>query len=152
MAERYTRCGKRGDTVWQRNRYGQIHYPHHVPANPRSPAQQVVRGNWKLASTHWRTLAEEQRQVWCREAQDQKSRRRLGQRFRLKGYYYYMRVNVKLLNRGQPMMDLPPGDPPPAPLSFPLMVPQLARQLQQSVAAAAHPAVQSTCLPPPGTG
>jgi hypothetical protein len=152
MAEPYTKCGRRGDTVWQRNRYGQIHYPYHAPANPRSPAQQVVRGNWKMASTNWRVLAEPQRQSWCRDAQDQKSRRRLGKRLRLKGYYYYMRINVKLLNRGQPMMDLPPGDPPPAALSFPLMVSQLARQLQQSLAVSAQPVVQPAGLAPSGTG
>ena len=152
MAEPYTRCGKRGDTVWQRNRYGQISYKFFVPANPRSPAQQVVRGNFKTASTHWREIAEEQRQYWCRDAQDQKSRRRLGQRLRLKGFYYYMRINVKLLNRGQPMMDLPPGDPPPAALSFPLLVAQLARQLQQSLAVSAQPVVQPAGPTPPGTG
>ena len=148
MAEPYTRCGKRGDTVWQRNRYGQIHYPYHVPANPRSPAQQVVRGNFKTASTAWRTLTEAQRQDWCRDARDQKSRRRLGQQHRLRGYYYYMRINVKLLNRGQPRMDLPPDDPPPPALSFPLMIRQLALQWQQPAPAAVQPAV----LTPPDTG
>ena len=152
MAEPYTKCGKRGDTVWQRNRYGQIHYQYHVPVNRRTPAQQVVRENWKTVATRWRKLAEEQRQGWCRDAQDQKSRRRLGKRLRLRGFYYYMRINVKLLNRGQPMMDLPPGDPPPAALSFPLMVRQLARRLQQSVAASAQSAVQPAGLAPPGTG
>jgi hypothetical protein len=112
----------------------------------------VVRGNWKTASTHWRELAESHRQSWCRDAQDQKSRRRLGKRLRLKGFYYYMRINVKLLNRGQPMVDLPPGDPPLATLSFPLMVPQLARQLQQSLALSAQPVVQPAGPAPPGTG
>ena len=145
-------CGTRGDTTWQRNRYGQIHYPRHAPANPRSPAQQVVRANWKTASTHWREIAEAQRLCWCTEAEGQKSRRRLGQRLRLRGYWYYMRINVKLLNRGQPMMDLPPGAPPPAALSYPLMVRQLARQLQQSVAVSAQPMLQPADLAPPGTG
>ena len=152
MAEPYTMCGKRGDTVWQRNRYGQIHYPLHVPANPRTPAQQVVRGNFKIASTHWRALTEEQREYWCRDAEDQKSRRRLGKRLRLRGFYYYMRINMKLLNRGQPMMDLPPGDPLPPALSFPLLVRQLARQLQQSIADSAQSAVQPAGPAPPGTG
>ena len=148
MAEPYTMCGKRGNTVWQRNRYGQIHYPYHVPANPSSPAQKVVRAHFKTASIHWRMLSEDQRQYWCRAALDQKSRRRLGKRHRLKGYYYYMRINVKLLNRGQPMMDLPPGDPPPPELSFPLLVRQLALQLQQTASAAVQPEVPA----PPDTG
>ena len=148
MAEPYTMCGKRGNTVWQRNRYGQIHYPYHVPANPHSPAQQVVRGNFTTASTGWRKLTEDQRQYCCRDAPDHKSRRRLGKQHRLKGFYYYMRINVKLLTRGQPMMELPPDDPPPAALSFPLMVRQLALRLQPSASAAVQPAV----LTPPDTG
>src|SRR5689334_1107368 len=117
----YTKCGKCGDTVWQRNRYGQISYPYHIPQNPKTPAQQFVRGNFKVASTHWRKLTEEQRLCWCRDAKNRKSRRRLGKQYKLKGYYYYMRVNVKLLNRGQKMMDLPPGEYPPPELSFPLL-------------------------------
>ena len=132
MTEPYTKCGKRGDTVWQRTRYGQIHYPWHAPAYRNTAAQSVVRGHWKLVSTRWRTLSEDQRLCWCREARNQKSRRRLGQQFRLKGYYYYMRVNVKLLNRGQPLVDLPPGLIPPPALSFPRVVAQLAHELEQA--------------------
>ncbi len=67
----------------QRNRYGQISYPYHVPKNPNSLAQRLVRGNWRAVSQRWRTLSEDQRQGWCREARHQKSRRRLGQSFPL---------------------------------------------------------------------
>ncbi len=150
MAEPYRQCGTRGDTTWQRNRYGQIHYPWHAPAYTNTAAQRVVRGHWKIVSTRWRTLAEEQRQEWCREAKHHKSRRRLGKQFRLWGYYLYMRVNVKLLNRGQPLIDLPPGIPLPPALSFPLVIAQLARQLEQPATALASPATQPASLAPPG--
>src|SRR5512134_844289 len=104
MAEPYTRCGKRGDTVWQRNRYVQIHYPWHKPRDPKSPAQRFVRMNFGEVSAQWRRLTEPQRQEWCAAAKQQKSRRRLGRRYPLRGYYYYMRINVALANRGQPLL------------------------------------------------
>jgi hypothetical protein len=47
--------------------------------------------------------------------------RRLGQRYPLRGYYYYMRINVALANRGQPLLQLPPDEPRPAGLSLPLL-------------------------------
>mgnify|MGYP001546592993 CR=1 FL=1 len=43
----YTKSGKRGDLIFQRNRWGvQISYPYHVPANPRSSGQRFVRANF----------------------------------------------------------------------------------------------------------
>ena len=110
MAVPYTKCGKRGDTVWQRNRYGQISYPFHVPKNPRSGPQRFVRGTFGSVSARWRTLTEPQRLSWCTRAKSQWTRRRLGQRFRMRGFYYFVRVNVTLANRGQPQVDLPPAD------------------------------------------
>jgi hypothetical protein len=121
MALPYTQCGKRGGIVWQRNRYGQIHYPWHKPRDPKSPAQRFVRLNFGEVSLRWRRLTEPQRLRWCAAAREQKSRRRLGQRYPLRGYYYYMRVNVALANRGQPLLELPPEEPQPAGLSLPLL-------------------------------
>jgi hypothetical protein len=46
MALPYTQCGTRGGIVYQRNRYGQIHYPLHKPKDPKSPAQRFVRLNF----------------------------------------------------------------------------------------------------------
>ena len=50
----YTKSGKCGGTVWQRNRYGAYCYPAFVPANPRSPAQMAVRGTFGAVSARWR--------------------------------------------------------------------------------------------------
>ena len=57
------RSGKRGDRVWQSNRYGQYSYPAFVPFNPRTPAQVAVRGVFGGVSARWRTLTEEQRVI-----------------------------------------------------------------------------------------
>jgi hypothetical protein len=112
----YTQCGQRGGIVWQRNRYGQIHYPWHKPSDPKSPAQRFVRINFGEVSVRWRRLTEPQRLSGRAAAREQKSRRRLGTRYPLRGYYYYMRINVALANRGQPLLDLPPDEPRPADL------------------------------------
>ena len=112
MKTPYTMCGKRGDTIFQRNRYGQISYPYqsHIPSNPRSSAQRFVRGNFASVSKRWRTITEAQRLQWCSAAKTQLSRCRLGQRFPLRGFYYFVRVNVALANRGLPQVDLPPAE------------------------------------------
>jgi hypothetical protein len=105
----YTRSGKCGSTVWQRNRYGAYCYPAFVPLNPRSPAQMVVRGNFGAVSARWRELTEEQRQIWCRVARTKWSKPRLCQKGRLTGILLFMKVNVVLANRGLAQVDLPPG-------------------------------------------
>ena len=121
----YTMTGKRGDTVYQRNRYGQISYKAFTPFNPRSSAQRFVRANFTAVSRRWRKLTEEQRLVWCAAAKAQLTRSRLGKRFPMRGFYYFVRVNVALANRGLPQLDLPPADrveQPSAPLLTRILV------------------------------
>jgi hypothetical protein len=105
----YTKSGKCGNTVWQRNRYGAYCYPAFVPSNPRSPAQMAVRGNFGAVSARWRELTEEQRQIWCRVVRTKWSKPRLCQKGRLTGILLFMKVNVALANRGLAQVDLPPG-------------------------------------------
>jgi len=102
------RSGKRGNMVWQRNRYGQYCYPAFVPFNPNSPAQAEVRGTFGAVSKRWRTLAEDQRVIWCAVARRKKSKVRLCQCGPLTGFLYFVKVNVALANRGLPQVDLPP--------------------------------------------
>jgi hypothetical protein len=68
MKQPYSRSGKCGNMVWQRNRYGQICYPAFIPANPRTPAQQAIRGIFGAVSQRWRTLTEAQRLAWIAAA------------------------------------------------------------------------------------
>src|ERR1019366_3725826 len=105
----YTRSGKCGNTVWQRNRYGAYCYAAFVPLNPRSPAQMAVRGTFGAVSARWRKLTEEQRKIWCRVARTKWSKPRLCQKGRLTGILLFMKVNVALANRGLAQVDLPPG-------------------------------------------
>jgi hypothetical protein len=103
----YTKSGKCGGTVWQRARYGQICYAAFVPYNPRSPAQVAVRGHFRAVSQRWKTLAQEQRDVWIAVARTKWSKPRLG-RGRLTGFNLFVKLNVTLAYRGQAQVDLPP--------------------------------------------
>ena len=152
MARPYTQCGTRGGIVYQRNRYGQISYPKHKPRDPKSPAQRFVRLNFGEVSRRWRRLTEPQRLIWCAAAKEQWSRRRLGQRFRLRGYYYFMRINVALANRGQPLLDLPPEEGRPAALSLLLLTHVWYGQSVPLLALCFRGTPQATDLAPPPSG
>ena len=102
------RSGKRGDRVWQSNRYGQYSYPAFVPFNPRTPAQVAVRGTFGAVSARWRTITEEQRVIWCAVAKTKRSKVRLMQCGPLSGFLYFVKINVALANRGLAQVDLPP--------------------------------------------
>ena len=102
------RSGKRGDRVWQSNRYGQYSYPAFIPFNPRTPAQVAVRGTFGAVSARWRTLTEEQRVIWCAVARTKRSKPRLRQCGPLTGFLLFVKINVALANRGLAQVDLPP--------------------------------------------
>src|ERR1039457_3449803 len=108
MKAPYTKSGKCGNVVWQRNRYGQICYPAFTPFNPRSATQAAVRGNFAAVSARWRLLTQAQRDVWIAVARTKWSKPRLFQRGRLTGCQLFVKVNVSLVNQGKPQIDLPP--------------------------------------------
>jgi hypothetical protein len=103
----YTKSVKCGNVVWQCVRYGQICYAAFIPFNPRTPAQVAVRGNFAEVSKRWRTLTQEQRDVWIAIARTQWSKPRLFQRGRLTGCQFFVKTNVALANQGKPQLDLP---------------------------------------------
>ena len=106
----YTKSGKCGRTVWQRARYGQICYAAFVPYNPRSPAQVGVRCHFRAVSKRWKTLTQEQRDVWIAVARTKWSKPRLG-KGRLTGCQLFVKINVPLANQGKQQVDLPPEHP-----------------------------------------
>jgi hypothetical protein len=99
--------GKRGGRVWQNNRFCQYSYPAFIPYNPRTPAQVAVRVDFSVVSKRWRTLTNDQRIIWCAVARTKKSKPRLGQCGPLTGFLLFMKVNVRLVHRGLPQVDLP---------------------------------------------
>ena len=124
----YTMCGKRGNVIWQKNRYCQVSYPYHTPENPRTDAQTFVRGSFGGVSKRWRKLTEDMRVAWGRQAKFKRSRRRLGQCWPLAGFYYFMRVNVALVNRGLEQMDWPPVENLEPKLALPLLSANLSHK------------------------
>ena len=101
------KSGKCRDRVWQRNRFCQYSYPAFVPFNPRTPKQVTVREIFRAVSARWRALTQAQRDVWNAVARTKKSKPRLGQCGPLTGFLLFMKVNVRLVNRGLPQVDLP---------------------------------------------
>jgi hypothetical protein len=102
------RSGKRGDRVWQSNRYAQYSYPAFIPFNPRTAAQVAVRGIFGAVSARWRTLTEPQRVIWCAVVRTKRSKPRLRQCGPLTGFLLFVKINVALANRGLAQVDLPP--------------------------------------------
>ncbi len=148
----YTKSGKCGDIVWQRNPYAQICYKYFIPANPRTPAQRIVRGSFGSVSKRWRTLSEEQRLSWCVAGQSKKTRRRLGQCWPLPGFNYFMRVNVYLVNRGQAQLDLPPADDPQSMASGPTLSQMLSLQARNLLPESPQAPPEITGRAPPPSG
>jgi len=103
----YTKSGKCGNVVWQRNRYSQICYFAFVPANPRTPSQMAGRGHFGTVSARWRTLTQEQRDVWIAIASTMKTKPRLKQCGVLTGFGLFVKVNVPLATQGKPQVCLP---------------------------------------------
>ncbi len=103
-----TRSGKCGGTVWQRNRYLEVSYPLHSPANPRTPPQVAVRDHFATVIQLWNALQEWQRELWRAEAATKKSKSRLGQWGWLTGWNYFIQVNQRRLNQGLEPLELPP--------------------------------------------
>ena len=151
MKKPYTKSGKCGNTIFQKARYGQISYAYFIPKNPRTAAQRFVRHSFGTVAASWSLLTEEQRQAWCQRGKSKQTRRRLGKSWPLPGYNYYMRVNVMLANRGQPLLVLPPTEPwqprPDLPLLSRTLSPQELKRLTVSPKTAAESPDRA---PPPG--
>ena len=96
-------------------------------------------------------MTESQRLAWCRRGKSKKTRRRLGKRWPLPGYNYYMRVNVVLANRGQPLLVLPPAEPWQPRPDLPLLSRTLSpEELKRLTVSPKTPAESPGRAPPPG--
>ena len=150
--EPYTKCGKLGDFIFQRNRYGQISYPWHAPRNPRSARQQFVRKMFGITSIGWKLLTEAERLAWHLRAKSKKTRRRLGKDWPLPPFNYYMRENVSLVLRGKLPLSRPPVEDRNPRLELPLLTRTLSPTELEGLTASAKIPTRTPGPAPPPTG
>ena len=104
--------GKRGLTVSQGGRNGQISRALVIPANPRTDAQLRIRSFLSNVASKWSgTLTELERNAWIAEAKQHQSRARLGQSGPLTGFQLFAKINCSLLVIGQGEVTTPPEAP-----------------------------------------
>lgn len=103
--------GKRGITVSQGGRYGQISRALAIPTNPRTAGQLAVRQRLAAVAARWRTLTQAQRDAWDAEGKNHQSKSRLGQSGPLTGAQLFIRLNFNLLQTGQAQVDTPSSAP-----------------------------------------
>jgi len=100
--------GKRGTTVSLKTRHGQVQRQYVKPRNPRTSAQMRIRSIVARFAARWRTLTDEQRAAWTRNARSARTRRRLGQSTHLTGCQFYVKINSARAAVGlSPLVDPP---------------------------------------------
>jgi hypothetical protein len=103
--------GKRGRTVSQNSRNGQISRALVIPVNPRTAAQLRVRGFLGSVASRWSALTQAQRDAWTAEAARHQSKPRLGQSGPLTGFQLYAKINCSRLVIGREVVTAPPAAP-----------------------------------------
>jgi hypothetical protein len=104
--------GKRGLTVTQAGRNGQVSRSLVIPANPQTDAQMRVRSFLRGVASKWSsTLTQAQRDAWVAEASQHQSRARLGQSGPLTGFQLFAKINCSLLIIGGTEVTAPPAAP-----------------------------------------
>src|ERR1035438_9973413 len=104
-------CGKRGVTVSQGSRYGQISRALVIPTNPRTPAQMLIRNRLSGVAAQWRQLSQEQRDAWTAAAKACNSKPSDGQSGTLTGSQLFTKINVALLTIRAPAVTKSPDTP-----------------------------------------
>ncbi len=103
--------GKQGNTVSVPGPYGQVARPRVASKNPRTLAQQRVRGALSRFATRWRKLSEDRRLAWIGAGREHQTTPRLGQSGHLTGCQLYIKINCTLALIGAPPVDDPPARP-----------------------------------------
>ena len=103
--------GKRGLTVSQGGRFGQISRALVIPTNPKSAAQLGVRASLTLVAQAWRGLTELQRTAWTNAAKTVNSVARGGTKGVLTGNNLFTKVNALNLLIGENLVNDPPVKP-----------------------------------------
>jgi hypothetical protein len=100
--------GKINGTVFARNRYSAFARNKVSPFNPRTARQQEVRAIFAQQSQAWRVLPQEARDAWNRSVEDFLKTNIFGDTVRPSGFTLFIRININLINIGQPTIKFPP--------------------------------------------
>ena len=133
--------GKRGLTVSQQGRFGQISRALALVSNPRTPAQVNVRNIFASVTAAWRSLTQEQQLAWNAAAQAHTSTPRCGTSGPLTGFLFFNKINCVLATFGEARVVAPPAAP---------VFPPLAPTALTIPNAAGVIAIKLTCPTDPG--
>jgi hypothetical protein len=103
--------GKLGLTVTFPGRNGLIRRTLVTPANPRTPAQLLIRSAFTATASAYDALTEAQQNAWVTAAANYQSRASLGQSGPLTGFQLFQKINATLRLLGQDPVDAPPARP-----------------------------------------
>lgn len=101
--------GKLGGQVFSKNRGGSYIRTKVTPSNPQTQAQAQVRSNLATLSTGWNGLTADQIAQWNGSVDDWTSTDVFGDIKKPTGKNLYVKLNVNLLNSGQPTVANPPA-------------------------------------------
>jgi hypothetical protein len=136
--------GKRGITVSQGGRYGQISRALVIPTNPRTGAQMLVRSRLAAITGQWRQLTDAQQEAWIAAAKNVSATPRTGTTGALTGSQLFTKINASLLLIGSPVVTDPPANPGE------VVLPLDGLEITNTAGAIAIK-IHSTAAPPPGT-
>ena len=103
--------GRVGPVVYINSRYGQVARQYVPPRNPRTPDQQLNRGNFAAVSSRWRGLTPEQHAAWVIASANRYIITATGRKVPLNAFSFFVSINRKRADLGLPQFDLPPAEP-----------------------------------------
>lgn len=104
--------GSVSGTTYARNRYGIYARRRVAPVQPNTNAQKNIRALLTVLSATWRTLSEQNRDLWRAFAESVARTDSLGQNVRLSGTQAYVMWNLWRTTTGLPVLNVPPATPP----------------------------------------
>jgi len=103
--------GKRGLTVSQSGRYGQISRALIIPSNPQTSGRMTVRSTFAAQARASDALTESQRSAWTAVAVTRHTKPRCGTSGPMTGLQFFLQVNADLALLGRDTVDAPPTTP-----------------------------------------
>lgn len=86
------------------------------PKNPQTAGQQQVRGDLSSNSRNWAALTQAQREAWIEAAKTQLGKSVMGEKAKITGFNYFIRIAQNLATLNLPYLDMPPTAMPEFPV------------------------------------